>query len=239
MSGGTEAWTFKSEEIADSFDNHVRTQLPFYDMVLDSLVSMIKNFLPVGGIVTDMGCATGNLYFKLREELNRREASYHGIDGSDEMVDRFKSRIKETKDTYNYNLYAYDLDELWDESRDTFPSMKENAWAVPNVVVMNLTYMFLDPETRHEWLDFWKERVKAHGAVIIVDKCREERGHLSTIYQRMLWDFKSKHSTLEEIIQKELSLRGVQIPEKRKLFLDHGFEEWFRYGDFSGFIYLQ
>ena len=246
MSSGTDTWTFKDDEIANTFDHHVRTQLPFYDMVLDSLASIIKNFLPKGGHITDIGCSTGNLYFKLIDDIKERNAVYHGVDSSKEMIQRFQERCDKFSPkpkprnvlTDPYRMIEMELDEFWENGGMRNSSLSE-LWAKPNVFVMNLTFMFLSPDTREKWLEFMKSQVRSHGAVIIVDKCREEKGHLSTIYQRMLWDFKSKNYSLEDIVKKELSLRGVQIPERRKLFIDHGFDEWFRYGDFSGFIYLQ
>ncbi len=242
MSGGIETWTFKGDEIANTFDHHVRSQLPFYDMVLDSIASMVKNFLPKGGHMTDVGCSTGNLYFRLMKDIREREAVYHGVDSSKEMLQRFQERcsnLEQRQDSQkDCRFVEIELDEFSKSDR-VKNEASTHLWTRPNVFVMNLTYMFLSPDTREGWLEYMKERVRNHGAIIIVDKCKEERGYLSMIYQRMLWDFKSKSSSLEDIVKKELSLRGVQIPERRTLYLDHGFDEWFRYGDFSGFIYLQ
>ena len=35
-------WTFESENIAKSFDAHVREQLPFYDIVTNAVVHIVS-----------------------------------------------------------------------------------------------------------------------------------------------------------------------------------------------------
>ena len=221
MTGG-KLWTFKGKEVAEGFDSHVRGQLPFYSMVLDSIVSMAKNFLPENGALADLGCATGNFYSRAIEMIEERNATYFGVDNSPEMLS-VSSKQSASKS------FCYDLNTCMDSE----PFMKSD------VFVLNLTYMFLNPKFRRDRLEEIMAAMPSHGAVILVDKCKEMEGYLSCVYRRMLWDFKSKASTLEEIVEKELSLRGVQIPERREVFIRMGFKEWFRYGDFSGFIYAK
>ena len=46
-------WTFETEEIATSFDAHVREQLPWYEMVTEAVVYITRNYLRQGGMVLD------------------------------------------------------------------------------------------------------------------------------------------------------------------------------------------
>ena len=54
-------WTFKSDHIANNFDQHVREQLPWYDLATFATAQMARHFVPQGGKVYDIGCATGNM----------------------------------------------------------------------------------------------------------------------------------------------------------------------------------
>jgi len=44
-------WTFKSKDVAEHFDAHVREQLPFYDLVTDTIVHIARHYLPNNGII--------------------------------------------------------------------------------------------------------------------------------------------------------------------------------------------
>lgn len=41
-------WTFKSDEVAKNFDNHVREQLPFYDLALSVTAHIAKHYTTTG-----------------------------------------------------------------------------------------------------------------------------------------------------------------------------------------------
>ena len=54
-------WTFKSSDVAEGFDNHVREQLPWYDLVTDGLRQLARHYIPQNGLVYDIGASTGNM----------------------------------------------------------------------------------------------------------------------------------------------------------------------------------
>ena len=49
-------WTFKTEEVANNFDSHVREQLPWYELVTEATRHLILGFMPEGGTLLDIGC---------------------------------------------------------------------------------------------------------------------------------------------------------------------------------------
>ena len=67
-------WTFKSDHIADHFDQHVREQLPWYDLATFATAQMARHYVPQGGKVYDIGCATGNMGRVLAGTLSDSEA---------------------------------------------------------------------------------------------------------------------------------------------------------------------
>lgn len=54
-------WTFESEHLARTFGEHVREQLPWYDLVSQAVAFIARNYVPVGGLVYDIGASTDNL----------------------------------------------------------------------------------------------------------------------------------------------------------------------------------
>jgi hypothetical protein len=102
--------------------------------------------------------------------------------------------------------------------------------------VLNLTWMFM--ANRHRYaLDDLKKNIRCGGYIILVDKFYSKDSHERLRNQKMLWDYKAKTQSMDAILRKEVSLQAFQLPEKRKFFTKAGFEEFFRYGDFSGFIW--
>ena len=55
------SWSFDADGIADAFDDHVREQLPWYDLATDALIHIARHYIPEGGIVYDIGASTGNM----------------------------------------------------------------------------------------------------------------------------------------------------------------------------------
>ena len=82
-------WTFKSDHIADHFDQHDREQLPRYDLATFATAQMARHYVPQGGNVYDIGCATGNMGRVLAGTLSDHEASLIAIDDSDEMCAKY------------------------------------------------------------------------------------------------------------------------------------------------------
>jgi hypothetical protein len=44
-------WKFEGDMVGKAFNNHIRQQLPFYDLLTQSVVFLVKSYLPQGGLV--------------------------------------------------------------------------------------------------------------------------------------------------------------------------------------------
>ena len=53
------SWTFETPEIAAGFDDHVREQLPWYDMVPDAVCYIVRNYLTDDNTVVDVARQQG------------------------------------------------------------------------------------------------------------------------------------------------------------------------------------
>ena len=201
-------WKFKN--IADTFDSHVREQLPWYDLVLDSISFIVKNILPYDGLVYDIGGSTGNLKKLLKETVVDRKSRYYTIDNVIEMQpDLLEDAVK-----YEYKNF--------------------------DIAILNLTMMFIPVKDRDTLMCSLLDKLNKGGAIIVVDKFIQKESYLATILRRMTLHWKySNGVNCEEIIHKELSLSGIQIPLYEDDVLKYGAEKFFQFGEFSGYIIMK
>ena len=53
-------WTFRDSNVAEGFDEHVREQLPWYDMTSNAIAHIGRHFITDGGLVYDKTQTWGN-----------------------------------------------------------------------------------------------------------------------------------------------------------------------------------
>jgi len=206
-------WTFKSLNVAENFDSHVKEQLPWYDLVTDAVAHIARHYIPVGGLVYDIGASSGNIGRSISDTLISRNASFIAIESSQEMASQYNSYgTLSVCDAVDYQYEKYDL------------------------CVCFLTLMFIEPSRRSRLIKKLRENIKEGGALIVVDKCEPIGGYLSVIMSRLSLSQKLKNGVSPtEIIAKELSLSGVQRPISAIHLV--GATEFFRFGDFAGWIF--
>jgi tRNA (cmo5U34)-methyltransferase len=210
-----ENWTFKTPEIANEFDSHVREQLPWYDLATVAVAHLARHYIPEDGVVYDIGASTGNIGRAILPILDDRYATLIPVESSHAMAEKYAGPNPErliVGDVTTIEIEPYDLGILF------------------------LTLMFLPPATRYEWLYDFYENVRPGGAIIVVDKVETARGYIGTALGRLTLHGKIANNVpKDEIIDKELSLAGVQRPINPD-YLPGDPVEFFRYGDFAGWI---
>lgn len=215
-----EYWTFKNSEVADNFDNHVREQLPWYDLATDAVIHFIRHYLPENGLIYDIGASTGNLLNKMDAILHSRNGTYHGIDNSQKMIDQWRTKT-------NYSDSSITLSEATDFDYKPF-----------DCAVLFLVLMFVPFNKRKELLLKLFDLCSDGGIIIIVDKSEQPKGYYGTAVHRMTLNGKINQGIdPKEIIEKELSLQGIQRPIRFEYLLT-GFspKEFFRFGEFFGVL---
>ena len=205
-------WTFKNDEIAQGFDYHVREQLPWYELATDIVNHVVRHYLPNDGLLYDIGASTGNITLSLKELLESRNAKAISIDNSENMCKQFKGYgeiVNENAENYAYKEF--------------------------DCAVLFLTLMFLKEKDRKPLLDNLFGKMKKGGCIIVFDKIQPKGGYLSIVNSRLALAEKVKMGVShKEIIDKELSLSGVQRPISSEIYC--GYEIIFKYGDFIGFV---
>lgn len=206
-------WTFENTKVASGFDRHVREQLPWYDLVTGAVAHIARHYIPKNGLVYDIGASTGNIGQAIEETIVERKAKLVGIESSAEMCARYKAPGDLVQiDALDYRFQPYDL------------------------AICYLVLMFLPVGKRQEFIDYLKSLIKPGGALLIVDKCEAATGYEATVFWRLTLAGKIAAGVdAESVIAKELSLSGVQRPLDPAMLGDDAVQ-WFRFGDFAGWI---
>lgn len=203
-------WTFKSVEVAAGFDNHVREQLPWYELMAWATAHFVRHYLPQGGTVVDIGCSTGNLGVLLQQTLEARAATYLGVDNAPQMQMAYRGPG---------SLQVADI------TTDDIPAC--------DVAVLFFVLMFIPVNQRYGVLRKVRQAVRPGGLMFVVDKMPSIGGYLGTAMARLTLAGKAASGVSgEEIMNKELSLCGVQRPVCPSLF--EGWTKLFQFGEFYG-----
>jgi tRNA (cmo5U34)-methyltransferase len=209
----TTHWTFENTELAKGFDPYVKGQLPWYDLATGLVTQVCENYLPTsGGRLYDIGASTGNVTNSMRELLQNRNVETISLENSESMCGEWSGFGELVcTDALGYEFQEFD------------------------VAVCFLTLMFLPVKDLHSFWDKLVSKCRQGGCIILVDKFEAPSGYAGTVIRRMTLRQKLNSGVSpEEIIEKELSLSGVQRPLSSKYKTDSCF---FKVGEFEGYIY--
>lgn len=201
-------WTF-SGEVAENFDNHVKSSIPSYIKFHDLTNSLVRKLIKDSSDtnVLDFGCSTGTFLCKLRESFQK--VNLYGVDPIKEMLDLAKKKNISAK-------FATKLDLIKKENFD--------------VITSHFTLQFIQYSEKGNYLEVLKNRLNSGGAIIIFEKVIEDEGFIQDLFAQSYIEFKQKNNfSNEEIFNKTQSLVGQMFPLQRSelhsLFSKCGFNK--------------
>jgi tRNA (cmo5U34)-methyltransferase len=208
----TKHWTFEDSDLANNFGQHVRGQLPWYDLATGLVRCIAENYLPEDGLMYDIGASTGNITSACADLIESRSVHAISIEPSQEMCKKWKGKGDLVNDfAENYNFKEYDF------------------------AVCFLTFMFIRASKRRGVFDLLRSKIKEGGSLVIVDKFEGSGGYADTVRRRMTMRQKiASGEDAQSILDKELSLSGVQRPLGSE-YADG--EKFFQIGEFHGIIF--
>ena len=83
-------WSFNDSDVIEHFDTHVRESLPWFDIATEAVAHIARCFVPRGGIIIDVGAATGNIGRALNPILRQRNALFFPFDSAPGMKEVYR-----------------------------------------------------------------------------------------------------------------------------------------------------
>lgn len=219
-------WEF-DENVADSFDTHVRKSVPFYDEIQRMTVELSEYFIQNQSMIYDLGCSTGETLTQLCELHRKKQAQFIGVELSEPMAEKARSNLSsQPVRVINENVMDIDFS----------PS--------PDFVTALFTLQFLTVEERRKIMKNIYQNLTEGGAIVFAEKIHSDESRFEDMWLELFWDFKRRQDlSPEQILQKAGSIRGVlkplSIQENLHLLKQAGFDSaatFFQWYNWAGFI---
>jgi tRNA (cmo5U34)-methyltransferase len=206
-------WTFETDDVARGFERHVREQLPWYEIATGAVAHIARHYVPEDGVVLDLGASTGNIGRALAPTLEVRNARLIAVERAESMRAQYRGPGEfVAEDLRKYQPPPCDL------------------------AIAFLCLMFLPLMDRRTLIARLREALRPGGAIILFDRMEALSGYPATILSRLTLAGKMASGVdPREIVEKELSLMGVQRPLRRAELPDEAVEV-FRFGEFAGWL---
>ncbi len=225
----TEDFTF-NEQVAEVFDDMLNRSVPFYSAVIDSVARLLRNQVPQGARVYDLGCSTGTTLLELSRRLVDMEFHYTGIDNAPAMIEKARRKAE------MYSKSA--VIEFIEDDITTFRP------AGADVVICNYTMQFIRPLDRPRFVRRIYDNLPDRGLFCASEKIINHDKKLNRAFIDMYHQFKKRQGYSElEIAAKREALENVLVPfsirENLDLIRQAGFptvETFFQWFNFASFI---
>jgi tRNA (cmo5U34)-methyltransferase len=216
--------------VAKVFDDMVNRSVPFYGEIQRMMAEIAANHAQIGTDVYDLGCSTGTTMIGM-DTMVDQQIRFVGIDDSQEMLDKCKSKLMELGFSRDYELRCTDLNQGVKVS---------NA----SVVVLCLTLQFVRPIYRENLVKNIFAGMNKGGVLILVEKILAEDSMFNRDFIDYYYNYKRRNNYSEmEISQKREALENVLVPyklsENISMLRDQGFghcEVFFKWYNFAGLI---
>lgn len=189
-------WTF-SGDVADTFVDHVRQSVPFYDEGHDLICQLSDYFCLPDSVCYELGVSTGQLLEKLAAHHSHKpDIQWVGVDREEPMIRKAAEHCREHP---NIALFADDV-LLFDYQKSDF-------------IVSYYCIQFIPARQRQELFDKIYERLNWGGAFVLFEKVRGPDARFQDMMVSLYNDFKMRNGfSAEEILNKTSSLKGVLDP---------------------------
>lgn len=219
--------------VANVFDDMVSRSVPFYGEMQRMIAELSADHAKDGSDVYDLGCSTGTTMIGM-DTMVDKNIRFVGVDDSQEMLDKCKSKLMEIGFSRDYDLRCNDLGQGVNISNSS-------------VVVLCLTLQFVRPIYRERLVKDIYNGLNKGGALILVEKILTEESRFNRDFINYYYNYKRRNQYSElEISQKREALENVLIPyklsENISLLRDRGFgscEVFFKWYNFAGLIAIK
>ena len=183
-------WKF-DKQVTKNFEEHILRSVPGYFNGHDLIISIAKDILDNNSKILDLGCSTGTLLRKIKENLNI-DVKLYGIDISKDMI----SKANKINKSNNLKFYNTDITKL-----------KEKNF---NLIFSYYTLQFIHSSKKIEFLEKVYEKLNENCYFIVFEKIIEKSGFMQNLTSMAYNDFKVNNNFQPyEIFNKTHTLRGA------------------------------
>ncbi len=216
--------------VAEVFDDMVSRSVPFYEEMQRMVCELANDFAKPNTRLYDIGCSTATTLLALDEQIDPSVA-FVGVDNSEDMLAKARSKVEQVKPQRDINFMAADLHQ---------GVFIDNA----SVVTMLLTLQFVRPLYRERIIKMIFDGLNDNGCLLMIEKLTSEDTLFNRLFIQHYYDFKKTRGYSEiEITKKREALENVLIPYRLEENIDllkwSGFrhvEMFFRWYNFCGII---
>jgi tRNA (cmo5U34)-methyltransferase len=189
-------WSFDGK-VPETFVDHVRQSVPFYDVGHDLVCALSDYFCHADSICYELGVSTGQLVKKLAEQhAHKPGIRWVGIDRVEGMIEQARVHCAGVP---NIELVVDDVLTAELEPCD--------------LIVSYYCVQFIPPRRRQDLFNRVYQALNWGGAFIMFEKVRGPDARFQDILVSLYNDFKTKNGfSAEEILNKTASLKGILEP---------------------------
>lgn len=189
-------WSFEGT-VAETFVEHVRRSVPFYDVGHDLVCQVSDFFCHPDSVCYEIGVSTGQLLGKLAQRHSSKPGvKWVGIDPAESMISKARQHCHgitnvflEVADVRSYDFEKSDL------------------------IVSYYCMQFVPPRNRQDVYNRLYERLNWGGALILFEKVRGPDARFQDMMVSLYNDYKLQEGfSAEEILNKTASLKSVLDP---------------------------
>lgn len=190
------SWSFEGS-VADTFVDHVRQSVPWYDAGHELIESISDYFVRNDSVCYELGTSTGQLLKRLADHHSHKPGTrWIGIDAVEPMVEKARAHCAGVR---NVELFASDVLTFDYEKADLF--------------VAYYCVQFIQPRHRQDLINRIYERLHWGGAFLMFEKVRGPDARFQDMSVAIYNDFKARNGfSADEILNKTSSLKGVLEP---------------------------
>jgi len=189
------AWSFGAD-VPETFVNHVRRSVPFYDAGHELICEVSDFFVKDDSMCYEIGVSTGELLGKLARHNAGKRARWVGIDVEEGMIAR---AAKHLAGLNNVAVYTGDAANWEFEKTD--------------MVVSYYCLQFIPPKSRQNVINTIYERLNWGGCFLLFEKVRAPDARFQDMTSALYQEFKLRQEfSPSEIVAKARSLKGVLEP---------------------------
>jgi|TARA_E500000178_G_C16764451_1_gene636285 tRNA (cmo5U34)-methyltransferase len=175
----------------EGFDNHIKKSIRNYEDLVSDTITFGNYFIEDNTNVYDLGCSTGRLLHQIKENQKNIDVNYIGLETC-LGFEKFKDIEIHNEDIRHWTY--------------------QNASLITSI----FTLQFIPLKDRAKVIESVYHGLNEGGAFIFAEKIQMQNSKLHEMMIFNYYDYKRKHFSEKEILEKEKELRNIMKPVTKK-----------------------